>query len=88
MTTNFEGSSRNDNEKCGCQASENNEIRNIMGVMIQNEHIIQLWDYVLRLAEPDIMELIAELSPQYDDPEQAEISFIALWNYFDKSAIL
>jgi hypothetical protein len=55
---------------------------------IQKDHIVQLWHYVDTLDEEAVLELIEEMAPHYPDPEHAEITFIALWKYFDDGGMI
>ena len=48
------------------------------------EDILQLWHFIQLCDELDILELIEEMAQKYPDPEQAEISFISIWQHLDK----
>lgn len=53
------------------------------------EHIIQLWHYVDTMLDDEvILEWIEEVTPEYEDPETAEIYFIALWIHFQNGNVL
>ena len=54
------------------------------GPDVLHDHVVQLWWTIQVLSEEQILELISELAEQYDDPIQAEIGLISLWNFIDK----
>ena len=49
------------------------------------DHMIQLWWAIQIGEEEGILELIEELSSQYDDSTSAEIGLIALWGHLAKA---
>jgi hypothetical protein len=51
------------------------------GTHMLHDHMIQLWWRVQLGSEEGILELIDDLSAEYDDPTAAEIGFIALWGH-------
>jgi hypothetical protein len=51
------------------------------GQELLRDHLVQLWWYVQIGNEEVIIEVIEELSLEYDDPVAAEIGFISIWNH-------
>ena len=46
-----------------------------------HDHVVQVWWFAQLEDEDSILELIEDISQEYDDPAAAEIGFISLWNY-------
>lgn len=55
---------------------------------VMQEDILQLWHFIQLCNELDTLELIEEMAKKYPDPEQAEISFISIWQHLDKRVTL
>jgi hypothetical protein len=53
------------------------------GTHMLHDHMIQLWWAVQLKNEDHILDVIEELSQEYDDPETAEVGFIALWRHIE-----
>jgi hypothetical protein len=49
------------------------------------DHMIQIWWYAQTEDEETLLRVIDTLSQQYEDPEAAEVGFIALWNHLSKA---
>ena len=45
------------------------------------DHMIQLWWAIQIGEEEGILGVIEDLSAEYEDPEAAEVGFIALWGH-------
>ena len=45
------------------------------------DHVVQVWWYAQLDNEATLLEVISNLSSQYEDPEAAEIGFISLWSH-------
>jgi hypothetical protein len=55
------------------------------GNYMLKDHMIQLWWAIQIGEEEGILELIEELSAQYEDPAAAEVGLIALWGHLSKA---
>lgn len=54
------------------------------GSELMRDHLVQLW-WVIQIGNEDaIIETIEELSLEYEDPTQAEVGFIAIWQHLRK----
>ncbi len=49
------------------------------------DHMIQLWWAIQLKNEVHVLDVIEELSQEYEDPETAEVGLIALWNHLSKA---
>lgn len=49
------------------------------------DHMIQVWWAIQLKNEVHVLDVIEELSQEYEDPETAEVGFIALWNHLSKA---
>lgn len=49
------------------------------------DHMIQVWWYAQTEDEETLLRVIDTLSQQYEDPEAAEVGFIALWSHLSKA---
>lgn len=50
-----------------------------------HDHMIQLWWAVQLKNEAHVLDVIEDLSQEYDDPETAEVGFIALWGHLSQA---
>jgi hypothetical protein len=55
------------------------------GTHMLHDHMIQLWWAVQLKNEAHVLDVIEDLSQEYDDPETAEVGFIALWGHLSQA---
>jgi hypothetical protein len=51
------------------------------GTTMLKDHVVQVWWYAQLDNEATLLEVISNLSSQYEDPLAAEIGFISLWSH-------